>query len=351
MSVQVAVVHIQGDYRAAMHRALDLLGGLGPLNAPERRVTIKVGIFDPKSRHHACPEAVAALAEAFDRAPQVLLAESDNYCGPALERLHTCYGELFNQRIAPCSLSNDPQARVMTIAGEEMGLGSALFKPNVFVSIHVLRSFIKGSVIKNLFGCTPMVGKAKHHKNEIYPHLLADIAQAAGGIDLAVLDGTFLFHNATEKRVPVDLLIVGRDAAAVETVGAVMAGLKPEKLPQLVEFVRRGMGEGDLRNIQIVGISAEEFAGLKEARKALKAAVENAPHVPGLSNTIDLLTAEGWMDTPREAAAVATELLARGVPNATKALVETTLKRRAGKTLERFKENGGWVYRRIHEQA
>lgn len=346
MSVQVAIVHIQGNYRAAMQQALGLLGGLGMLNTPEREVTIKVGVFDPKSRHHACPEAVGALAEAFDRAPRVRLAESDNYCGPALARLQTCYGDLFNERVVPCSLSDDPQAREMTIAGEVMGLSSALFKPNVFVSIHILRSFTKGSVIKNLFGCTPMVGKAKHHKNEIYPHLLADIAQAAGGIDLAVLDGTFLFHNATEKRVPVDLLIVGFDAAAVETVGAVMAGLKPEKLPQLAEFVRRGLGEGDLRQIEILGISAEEFAGLKEARKALKQVVESAPGAPGLSNTIDALTEEGWMDTPRKAVEVAAELQTRGVTNATKALVETTLKRRAGKTLERLNDNGGWVYRR-----
>lgn len=346
MSTKVAVVHIHGDYCAAMQQALDLLGGLGPLNTAEREVTIKVGIFDPKSRHHACPEAVAALAEAFDRAPVVRLAESDNYCGPAPERLQTCYGALFNERIVPCSLSDDPQARVMRIAGEEMGLGSALFKPNVLVSIHILRSFIKGSVIKNLFGCTPMVGKAKHHKNEIYPNLLADIAQAAGGIDLAVLDGTFLFYNATETRVPVDLLVAGFDAVAVETVGAVMAGLKPEKLPQLAEFVRRGMGEGELNRIEIVGISPQEFAGLKEARKALKQVVESAPRKPGISDTIDQVTEEGWLDSPRTAAAVTAELQARGVSNATKAMVETTLKRRVGKTLERLKENGGWVYRR-----
>jgi uncharacterized protein (DUF362 family) len=346
MSAKVAVVHIHEDYRAAMRNALELLGGLGSINTPEREVTIKVGIFDPKSRHHACVETVGALADAFDQAPLVRLAESDNYCGPAMERLQTCYGELFSDRVVPYSLSDDPQARVLTIAGEEMGLASALFKPNVFVSIHILRSFIKGAVLKNLFGCTPMVGKAKHHKNEIYPHLLADIAQATGGIDLAVLDGTYLFHSATEKRVPVNVLIAGMDAVAVETVGAVMAGLKPEKLPQLAEFVRRGMGEGDLANIEIVGISPEELAGLKTARKALKQLVDAAPRMPGISETIDQLAAEGWLDAPRSAAEVTAELQGRGVTNAVKSMVDATLKRRTGKTLERRKENGGWVYQR-----
>ena len=122
-----------------------------------------------------------------------------------------------------------------------MGISPLLMKPNVLVSTHILRSFDKGSILKNLFGCTPMVKKAKYHKDELYPALLADLFEASGGIDLAVMDGSLLHFNATEKSVPAGILIVGRDAVAVETVGAVIAGLKPEKMPAIAEFVRRGL--------------------------------------------------------------------------------------------------------------
>jgi hypothetical protein len=226
-----------------------------------------------------------------------------------------------------------------------MALGSALFKPNVFVSSHVLRTFAKGSILKNLFGCTPMVKKARFHKNEIYAPLLADIFEAAGGIDLAVLDGTCLYGDATEKRVPAGLLIVGKDAVAVEAVGAAIAGLKPGKVPVIQEFARRGLGEGDLGKIEILGLSKEDFAGLKRLSRDLKAFIQAQPRKPGISSTIDRLVEEGWLDALRCLPEVVEELKQRGV-SAREAVVDTTLKRRVGKTLERLKDGEAWVYRK-----
>jgi uncharacterized protein (DUF362 family) len=56
-------------------------------------------------------------------------------------------------------------------------------------------------------------------------------------------------------------LIAGRDAVAVETVGATLVGLRPEKMRLIQEFVKRGLGEGNIANIEIVGNS---FNTLKE---------------------------------------------------------------------------------------
>ena len=98
---QVAVVRIDRDPQSAFLRAVDLVGGMKGLNSPDRQVTIKVGVFDHRSRHHPSVEAVQAIASAFDQAPSIQIAESDNYCGKALERLQYCYGELFNERVIP----------------------------------------------------------------------------------------------------------------------------------------------------------------------------------------------------------------------------------------------------------
>lgn len=358
MSVPVAAVRIDNDYENALRQALALLGGIEALNTPEREVTVKVGIFDHRSRHHAAPEVVQAIIGAFDCAPRIRLAESDSYCGKAQERLEACYGSLFNERVVPYSLSEGGETKTLSIAGEQMALSTALLKPHVLVDAHVLRTFSKGSILKNLFGCTPMVQKARFHKNEVFPVLLADLFEAAGGIDLAVMDGTYLFSNAAEKHLPVGLLLAGRDAVAVEAVGATLAGLKPEKSPTIQEFMRRGLGEGDLDNIQVLGISKDEFAGFARVHKELKKLVESAPRLPGISDMIDILTNEGWMDVGRTAEEVTAELLARGVSNAKKPLVETTLKRRTGKTLEQVKSgpagggngsarNTPWLYRKV----
>jgi hypothetical protein len=113
--------------------------------------------------------------------------------------------------------------------------------------------------------------------------------------------------------------------------------------------MRRGLGEGDLSKIEIVGVPVEELADLKQARRELKKIVDSAPRRPGISDTIDCLTDEGWLDSFRTAAEVTDALVERGISNAKKPLVETTLKRRVGKTLELVKgENGrgASLYRR-----
>ena len=348
MNATVAIVHIHQNYTEALRQAIALVGGIPELNTPQREVTIKVGIFDPRSRHHASVEAVQAIIAAFDLAPRIYLAESDNYCGKALDRIRQCYGELLSERVTPFNLSEDPAAQWMPIAGEEqMAVSSILLKPRVLVSTHVLRSFPKGSILKNLFGCTPTVQKAKYHKTEIFANQLADLAQAAGGMDLAVLDGTYLHYNATEKYIPMNVLVAGRDAVAVEAVGAALAGIRPEKIQPIPEFVRRGLGEGDIDQIEIVGLTPAEFAGLKKAHKELKKLVDAAPQPPGVSKMIDELVQEGWLDTYHSAPEVAEELKKRGVANATSKLVETTLKRRLGKNLERAKDGRTPIYRRL----
>ena len=142
-------------------------------------------------------------------------------------------------------------------------------------------------------------------------------------------------------------LLVGRDAIAVEAVGATLAGLNPEKMPVIQEFVKRGLGEGDLEKIEIVGAS---FESLKEkfgsAAKELEARWRASPRPPSISKTVDKATEDGWMSDFRKVSEVVDELKRRGVSGATYSVVGTTLRRRLSKTLERIRVNGEWVYRK-----
>ena len=138
-----------------------------------------------------------------------------------------------------------------------MVLSHMLFKPNVLVDTHILRSFESGSILKNLFGCILDSKRVKYHK--VLPTLLADVYEAIGGVDLAVLDGTYLWRGAGDAPVRMNTVLVGRDAVAVETVGATLAGLNPQKMPVIQEFVKRGLGEGSLENIEVVGASLERL--------------------------------------------------------------------------------------------
>ena len=72
--------------------------------------------------------------------------------------------------------------------------------------------------------------------------------EAIGGIDLAVLDGTYTYLGRKKKRkiVSSNFLVAGKDAFAVEAVGANLVGFNPLEMPVLQEAKDRGLGEIDI---------------------------------------------------------------------------------------------------------
>ncbi len=269
LTSKVAMVELD-DHAESLKNALHMIGGIDDLDTNEKPVVIKVGVFNHKADNHTSVGVVDAIINNFNRTPKIFLTESDNYQGTGSERLQI-WKELFTERVVPFNLSEDPEVRTVRLAEQEMSLSHVLFKPNILVDTHILRRFQRGSILKNLFGCLSTPKKAKFHKNEIFCPLLADIYEAIGGIDLAVMDGTYLWRGAGDVRVKTNILLVSRDAVAVETIGAILAGFNPEEMPVIQEFVKRDLGEGDSDNIEILGPSFEDLQdSFKSARKNLE---------------------------------------------------------------------------------
>jgi uncharacterized protein (DUF362 family) len=349
---KVAIVEFNGDVSASFQKALHLLGGISELNTPKRDVAIKVGIFYPRSFQYSSVDVVGAIIEGFSEAQRIYLAESDNYQGTGSERLQL-WKELFTERVVPFNLSEDTDTRPVKVAKDEgdlsIDLSHILFKPNVFVSTHVLRTFQHGMVLKNLFGLPPIREKRQYHKKAIFRSIFADLFEAIGGIDLSVIDGTHLYWKYGNWRVPMNILIVGRDAVAVETVGVTLAGLRPKKLVILQEFIKRGLGEGDIDNIEVVGVPFEEIrARAKTALKKLNEIVAAAPKPWSPRVAVDGLIQRGFFRLPHrrvreeiEAALAEEDARSKGRWSA----IYTTMIRRIKKgKLNRTKEPDGWVY-------
>jgi uncharacterized protein (DUF362 family) len=347
LTSRVAVVEFDGNYSNDFIQTIKQIKGIEELNTSERSVVLKVGVFSHKVGNHASVDLVRAIINSFDKTPRIFLAESDNYQGPALERLQI-WKELFTKKVTPLDLSDEANTRRVTLAGQEMKISNTLFKPNVLISTHILRSFDRGSILKNLFGCIPSPKKARYHK--ILPSLLADIYEAVGGIDLAVMDGTFFWRGAGGLPIRMNTILVGRDAVAVETVGAALAGLKLEKMTVRQEFLKRGLGEGNLENIEIVGAS---FETLKErfrfaAKQHRKKWQEQGGAFKMWAPAIDSLIEEGFFKLPnkRSREDIRKALKSRSVPvDKNMNLVITTLTRRVKKgMLKAKKESEGWTY-------
>jgi hypothetical protein len=219
------------------------------------------------------------------------------------------------------------------------------------VDTHILRSFERGSILKNLFGCIPTPKKAKYHK--ILPTLLADVYEIIGGVDLAVLDGTYFWQGAGDAPVQMNTLLVGRNAVAVETVGAALAGLNPQSMPVIQEFVKRGLGEGNLKNIEIVGTSferlMEKHIAAAMTQKKLHAQ-RRGPQTWGghAYHAFESLIREGFFRLPnkRSIEDVAKALEDQGLLTKGKeSKIADSLARRVKKrVLKKAKTSEGWVY-------
>jgi uncharacterized protein (DUF362 family) len=262
---KVAIIRFDEKDDISLDNALKLIGGIDDLNNKTRSVTIKVGIFTTANEHHSSVSAVKAIINSFNKAPEIFVTESDNYKGTGSERLQV-WKELYTRNVIPFNLSQDTDTRQFQIADETLQLSHVLFKPNVFVSTHVLRTFERGSILKNLFGLVPDRKKARFHKK--LPAALADMYEAIGGIDLAVMDGTYLWHAWGGPKTQMNTILVGRDAVAVETVGAILAGMNLQKMSVLQEFAKRDLGETDIKNIEIVGTNFDDLK--KECEAAIK---------------------------------------------------------------------------------
>ncbi|MDH5779527.1 MAG: DUF362 domain-containing protein [Candidatus Bathyarchaeota archaeon] len=240
--------------------------GIDDLNTRERSVVIKVGVFSAKTGINTTVNVIEALVTAFDKAPRIYLVESDSYGGPAESRLEI-WNRVYDDRVIPFSLSSDKNTREVKIAGEQVSFSHILFKPNVFISTHVPRRYQDagnedlmniGSVLKNLLGLIPDLKKSRFHKK--LPTALLDMYEAIGGIDLALLDSTHTFLGVKKKKdkIQTNLLLIGRDAVSVEAVGQYLVGLDPMKNPVIVEAIKRGLGEGDIHKIEILGNQLED---------------------------------------------------------------------------------------------
>jgi len=254
---KVAVVEFNGNVQESFRQALKLIGEIDDLNTVKRSVVVKVGVFDHRKKNHTTVSVLNAIIESFDKAPKIFLAESDNYKGKGMERLQI-WKEAFTERVVPFNLSEDTNTKEVKIADEKISFSHTLFKPNVFVSTHALRQSERGTILKNLLGLIPDRKKMRFHKK--LPTVLLDAYEAIGGVDLAVLDGTHTYSDLTsDKGINTNVLLVGRDAIAVETVGATLVGLDPEEMPVIKEAVQRGLGEGDINKIEVLGSSVESL--------------------------------------------------------------------------------------------
>jgi uncharacterized protein (DUF362 family) len=350
----VAAVNLKKHKHDAVKTACDLVGGIGDIDVPDREVVIKVGVFYPESGWYSTVDTVDGITRAFKRAPKKYLVETDNYQGTATERLKV-WESVFSDTVIPVNLSEETETIPVPVPNPikevSIDLAKLVLKPRVFVSTHVMRTYDRGSILKNLFGLPPTRKKVQYHKSEIFFSLLTSLYEAIGGVDLAVLDATYFskFFKGKGGQARTDFLFVGRDAVSVEAVGFHLAGINPLKTQLIQSFVARGLGIGDLDRIDIVGVSLDELETIfKEVRKRLDVEIANKPDPWSASKAVDDLIRRGYFTSTEKR--TMTEIVSALVEQDQRAkgrekMIHSTVKRRFEKgKLQGERAGSQWLF-------
>ena len=153
--------------------------------------------------------------------------------------------------------------------------------------------------IKNQWGYPQHEDRGKDHNYnlhsklvDVYEYIKPDITIIDG------IEGTIHGHyppTAWEDQLvkKFNILIGGRDTLAVDVVGARVFGLNVDEIPHLKIAHERGLGEGDLSKIDVIGKNLEEYKE-KYEWDLLQKFPENVKIVKGK----DLLCREGCQNNP-----------------------------------------------------
>jgi len=153
--------------------------------------------------------------------------------------------------------------------------------------------------IKNQWGFPQHGDRGKDHNYNLHSKLIEvyDIIKP----DITIIDGiegTIHGHyppTAWEDQlvIPFNVLIGGRDTLAVDVVGARIFGLTIDEVPHLKIAYERGLGEGDLHKIKIIGKDLKVYKE-KYEWDLLRKFPENVKIIKGK----ELLCREGCLSNP-----------------------------------------------------
>jgi uncharacterized protein (DUF362 family) len=249
--------------------AVSHLEAEGDLQVPNGVVFIKPNIvvsipYQQAPAELTDPSLVAALIGYFydHGAKKVIVGERPAWGGSCQDAYRVSgYGKIVTESGGIlCDLDNEPEVWV-PLDGHvlrEIRLPKALVEADFFVNLpkaktHFLTAVTVG--IKNLFGCIRYEDRKKFHREFDLAFVLADVLKALPP-DLTVVDAFqamegFGPHAGTA--INLGLVIAGKEAVAVDTVGTYLMGVEPRSLAVLQVVERLGLGSIEMKRIRVIG--------------------------------------------------------------------------------------------------
>lgn len=252
--------------RLSVDKAFELLGGLGAFVKKGERVLIKPNMLSAGPPEHGANtnleviRACASLVKGQGAVPVI----GDNPGGSVTPRQVYESSGLLNmakEEGVECLESKD----VKIIRG--FPIASYFFECDKIISIPKMKTHslmgLTGAV-KNMYGAVVGLNKTELHKKfprpDEFARILVDVFQIVRP-HLVLMDGIVAMEGDGPAAGPLreaGLLLAGQDSVAVDSVFACLIGIAPFDMITTREAAKRGLGEANPDNIEILGESLKD---------------------------------------------------------------------------------------------
>lgn len=268
---QVAVVRAQeyrvAELRPAVERALSLIGGIERYVPKNAKVFVKVNLLPPPSpperaiiTHPVFAEAVLSVLR--ELTPHIVVGDDVHShqsfeVGGYKEVCARLGVELLNLRER-----GFVEVEISGAVLRSVYIARAVREAEVVINLpklktHALTTFT--GAVKNLYGVIPTGLRTRlhgeHPRPEEFSQVLVDIFSAVRPA-LTIMDGVVAMEGpgpAQGRPRGLGLILASADAVAVDTVAQAIVGLDPLRVWTTKHAQARGLGVGDLAEIEVVG--------------------------------------------------------------------------------------------------
>lgn len=279
--LKVAIAKVAGGVFETVTRAVELIGGLN-LGRNER-VVIKPNICNSRNPYGMVItdlrilEAVIRLIKT--QTSNIVVVESDNISGTAEKRLKDSgvLDLLSHLDVDFLNLSLD-DFETHSFSGIELRLPKTVLEADYFVNLPKMKT--EGHVLitismKNLFGVLQRKKKSVLHKylDDVLPFLAKKIRN-----DLIIVDGIVAMEGngpliGTPRKL--DLIVAGTNPVAVDSICCRMMGFEPAEVRHIINAEKLGIGESNLKSIELIG-DVQEFKSYSFERPyTIKASIKS----------------------------------------------------------------------------
>ncbi|MGQ9679832.1 MAG: DUF362 domain-containing protein [Candidatus Bathyarchaeia archaeon] len=279
--MKVAIAKVAGGISETVTRAVELIGGLNL--GKNERVVIKPNICNSRNPYGMVItdlrilEAVIRLIKT--QTSNIVVVESDNISGTAEKRLKNSgvLDLLSHLDVDFLNLSLD-DFETHSFSGIELRLPKTVLEADYFVNLPKMKT--EGHVLitismKNLFGVLQRKKKSVLHKylDDVLPFLAMKIRN-----DLIIVDGIVAMEGngpliGTPRKL--DLIVAGTNPVAVDSICCRMMGFEPAEVKHIINAEKLGIGESNLKSIELVG-DVQEFKSYSFERPyTIKASIKS----------------------------------------------------------------------------